>query len=243
MDDPQHPQPAATLSRAGILGSGSDGQTAEPPRIRTATLNDVKFLDHLQRKFSASVGFLPRAALQVYCEAGKANVILENGEPAGYLLGSHRLKWQPLLRPIFQAAVAMDAQRRHLGLALLRNIECEAIANNQVAIQACCRVGVEANEFWHAAGFQPIAHLTPDTSRKKDVICWRKLLTPKAPMWFIELPQRAGYRAARTRSHRYTERRTDDLNEALKFISRKQTPGRTVATRTAPDAGPLLANG
>jgi hypothetical protein len=48
-----------------------------------------------------------------------------------------------------------------------------------------------------AAGFKPIAHLTPTNVRGRDVICWRKPLTKRIPPWFISLPDRAGHRAAR----------------------------------------------
>lgn len=166
-------------------------------------------------------------ALEEYTRRGRVVLATENDDAAGYILANARLRWRPELRPIFQAAVAMDAQRRHIGLSLLRSIENDARAAGQIGLQANCRVGVEANEFWHAAGFIPIAHLTPDTCRKRDVICWRKLLVPRAPLWFIELPKRAGFRAAAVVSTRHQDRRSADVEFAKRFItSRPNRPPR-----------------
>ncbi len=101
---------------------------------------------------------------------------------------------------------AMDAQRRHHGLQLLADLEAKARTAGQLAIQANCAADLEATEFWKAAGFTAIAHLTPDNVRGRDVICWRKALTTKIPAWFIDLPARAGHRAAKpvsVRLHRH----------------------------------------
>lgn len=89
----------------------------------------------------------------------------------------------------------MDAQRRHHGLALLQLLEREARAVGQIGIQANCAVGLEANEFWDAAGFKPICILTPRNARGREIICWRKPLVNRVPLWFALPPQRAGHKA------------------------------------------------
>lgn len=173
------------------------GQSFLNDKIRRATPADFRFVQHLGDKFSNCVGFIPRAGVEVYCERGEVLIGSENDEPAGYLLGRPHLRWQPLMRPIFQAAVAMDAQRRHLGLALVEQVINDAKIAGQLAVQANCREGLDANEFWKAAGFLPICYLTPTTARKRAVICWRKLLTNKIPLWLASPPPVAGYRAKR----------------------------------------------
>jgi hypothetical protein len=156
---------------------------------------DLGYVNHLQSKFAKCVGYLPKVALEWYCNTGRVNLALENGEPAGYLLTRELLAWQPLLRPIFQTAVAMDAQRRHHGLKLLLEVERLALAAGQIGIQANCAVGLEANDFWRTAGFVPICHLSPKNKRNRELICWRKPLTRKLPSWFAMPPRRAGYLA------------------------------------------------
>lgn len=192
---------------------------APSQRLAIATPADLTFVDSLQKKFGRSLGFLPRQALEVNLEKGHVHLCRENDEPAGYLLVRPVLSWQPLLRAIIQAAVCMDAQRRHNGLALLLRVEADARAAGQVALQANCAVGVEANEFWAAAGFKPIAHLTPETKSGREIICWRKPLQRSLPSWFTDLPTRAGHRSAGTNSTRNHHRTAKSLEFAQKFAA------------------------
>jgi N-acetylglutamate synthase-like GNAT family acetyltransferase len=192
--------------------------------IRPATVADTRYLRHLQRKFSDALGFLPTAAIDWYAESGNVAIAEENGEPAGYLLGRPALNWQPLLRPIYQAAVAMDAQRRHHGLALLRTVEAAAEAAGQTGLQANCAAGLEANEFWHAAGFIPICYLTPLNCRTRPLICWRKPLTNKIPLWFSRPPVRHGHHAGGTTTQRNPQREQNDNNTLTRYISAKREP-------------------
>lgn len=189
--------------------------------LSRATSKDLKFIDSLQRKFGRSLGFLPTAALVANLEQSNVDLAMENEEPAGYLLCRPRLSWQPLLASIVQAAVAMDAQRRHHGLALLLQVEERARAAGQVGIQANCAVGVEANEFWAAAGFKPIAHLTPATKSGREIICWRKPLVRKLPGWFTALPAKAGGRSLGVTSQRNVNRDSKSLNFATRFVAGK----------------------
>jgi N-acetylglutamate synthase-like GNAT family acetyltransferase len=190
-------------------------------QLSRATVKDLKFIDSLQHKFGKSLGFLPTAALVANLEQNNVDLCMENDEPAGYLLCRPRLAWQPLLASIVQAAVCMDAQRRHHGLALLLQVEARARDAGQVAIQANCAVGVEANEFWAAAGFKPIAHLTPATKSGREIICWRKPLQRSLPAWFTLLPAKAGGRSLGVQSKRNINRASKDLDFASKFVAGK----------------------
>jgi hypothetical protein len=167
--------------------------------IATATAQDKTFVRSLAKKFSNAVGFIPDAALDWYLDASCVNLAVENGEPAGYLLGRDQLRWNFAIRPIFQAAICFDAQRRHIGLALVDAREDAAREAGQVALQANCREGLDANHFWQQAGFVEICRMKPDTARAKEVICWRKLLAPFEPRWFRQPPPLSGYRRMRTK--------------------------------------------
>lgn len=212
---------------------------AAAPRLVVATPTDLKFVDSLQRKFARSLGFLPTAALEQNLEAGNITLTRENDDSAGYLLVRPVLTWQPLLASIVQAAVCMDAQRRHHGLALLLRFEQEARLRGQIALQANCAIGVEANEFWSAAGFKPIAHLTPKTVSGRHIICWRKPLTRKLPTWFTDLPAKAGHRARTGVSERETTRTARAQAFAERF-----TTGRTLIAGNPEDPanGLVLSN-
>ncbi len=165
---------------------------------RIATAADQTYIDDLAKKFSNEVGFIPRVALEKYIELGGIELALENEQPAGYILSRGYLRWCIAMRPITQAAVQFDAQRRHVGLELVSRAETHAREVGQIAIQACCREGLDANDFWKAAGFREICRLDPRASRNKQIIVWRKPLANHIPPWFILPPPVHGYRARKS---------------------------------------------
>lgn len=207
-----HTQPATD-------GVHHPGPETPPRALAKATLADLRFVDNLQKRFGRSLGFLPRAAIEGHIELGNVTLARENDDHAGYLLVRPVLSWRPELASIVQAAVCMDAQRRQHGLALLLQVESEARSRGQVGLQANCAIGVEANEFWRAAGFKPIAHLTPNTKSGRHVICWRKPLVRSLPTWFAELPRRAGHRAAHVTSTREPHRSKRAQATAERFLA------------------------
>lgn len=221
VDLPQIALPQSVLD-AETRARGRDVSFSQLDRLAIGTVADLAFVDDLQKKFANALGFLPKIALESCLENGHIRLATQNDDNAGYVLSRPKLRWCPSMRSITQAAVCMDAQRRSLGLALLNRIEAESRAAGQIAIQACCAVGLESNEFWHAAGFQPIVHMTPTNVRGREIICWRKLLTKKAPLWFTQLPAAAGYRARPAQSHFNPLRSMDALHIASRFTARKE---------------------
>lgn len=191
----------------------------QPDQVRTATAKDRTYIDKLQRKFANCLGFLPNQALDVLIEMGATYTAIENGDPAGYIVSRSALRWQPLMRSITQTCVAMDAQRRHHGLALLDVISAEAKAAGLLAVQACCAIGLESNEFWKAAGFIPVCHMTPENVRGREVICWRRPLTSIVPTWFAMPPVYSGLHGKRTKSNRNPNRSTDALSIAKRYLT------------------------
>jgi hypothetical protein len=117
---------------------------------------DLKFLDHLQKKFSHQIGFLPKQALEWNIEKGKVSIALENDEPAAYLLGKGNYLRDPHFGIIYQAAVSYDARRRLMGTALVQHF-IDHMEPNVRLIGLWCAQDIEANEFWNACGFEAIA--------------------------------------------------------------------------------------
>lgn len=144
--------------------------------IHLAGVRDARFVHDLATKFSWAIGHLPYAALDARIIAGHVHLARENDEPAGYILAAPMLAAARHIRPIFQAAVCMDAQRRQHGMRLLDRITAEAIASRQTIIQAKCRVSLEANEFWREAGFIAVALEETNAKRGYGKIVWRKPL-------------------------------------------------------------------
>lgn len=149
----------------------------------------------LQKKFSNQLGFLPGVAIDWYLENQHVGIACENGEPCGYVLGRPSFRYQRLMRPITQAAVFMDAQRRRHGLALIEGICRRAAAAGQQAVQASCAIDIEAVDFWLAAGFFPIHTHAPENARGREIIVMRRCLIEQIPAWFQTPPPYAGHRA------------------------------------------------
>lgn len=168
------------------------------PTIVTAGLGDLPYIKALACKFSNQLGFLPTPAIEEYLQQSWVTLTKENGEPAGYLLGRPRLRWQPLMRPITQAAVAMDAQRRQHGLRLVADLCGRALADGKQAVQCCCANDIDAMSFWPMAGFVKICELSPENARGRLLTCWRRCLSPTQPAWFYDVPKCSGSRARRT---------------------------------------------
>lgn len=162
-----------------------------------ATPADLAFVVALQKKHSGALGFLPTAALEWYIEHKRVTLTTENTDAAGYLLGRTHFRWQPLMRPITQAAVLMDVQRRHHGLRLVDQVVEQASLAGQYAVQAMCAADLDSVEFWKAAGFREIGRYSPDNKRNRAMICFRRPLTPASPAWFNVMPPLAGWKGKR----------------------------------------------
>jgi hypothetical protein len=152
----------------------------------------------LQQKFSNQLGHLPTSAIDFYVQSRLVKLTLENGVPAGYILGRPSFRWNRRFAPITQAAVCMDAQRRKHGLKLVEQWLQDMQSRGIAAAQAMCRSDLEANEFWLAAGFDLIAAIDTENARKKPMFCWRRAITGSVPAGYWQLPPVIGCRPRRT---------------------------------------------
>jgi N-acetylglutamate synthase-like GNAT family acetyltransferase len=168
------------------------GTAAPAAVVTTATAAELSFLIHLQKRFSNQLGFLPRGALVEYIDAGRAKLVTENDQPAGYIITRARLRSAKWCRPVTQAAICYDAQRRHLGLALLAQEAAEARRDRMEALQAWVAEDIDAMHFFGAAGFTAVAARDPKNARGRRLILLRKSLTPKPHADFWKPPTVAG---------------------------------------------------
>jgi len=183
---PAPPQFSITVESRSTLPT--IGNMPTDTQILRAKIRDVKFMVTLSKKFDWAVGFLPHQAMITRVDQGAVFIAKENAQHAGYLLSAPRLENAKHIRPIFQACVDMDAQRRHHGLALLNEITREARAANQSMLQCFCRQNLEANHFWRAAGFVPIALRDVNAVRGHPCILWRKPLVVMTATTLAHLP-------------------------------------------------------
>jgi hypothetical protein len=196
--DPDTPRvTSAGCSFLPTIGQWYTPPAPSPDRLIVGSAKHKKLVMELQKKFSNQLGFLPGVAIDFYLENGHTGIALENGEPCGYVLGRPSFRFNRQIRPITQAAVFMDAQRRHHGLALIAATCRRAAEAGQLAVQATCRADIDAVDFWSAAGFMPIATVAPETARRKELIVFRRCLVEPAPPWFLIPPNTGGFRNRR----------------------------------------------
>jgi N-acetylglutamate synthase-like GNAT family acetyltransferase len=157
--------------------------------IRTATDQDLRFVLHLQRKFSNEVGFVPSAGIERYIDWRCVQMATENGEPAGYVLCRPPSAREPHLAKIIQTAVSFDARRQAHGLALIDRACRTAVVAGATIVQACVRRDLDANAFFLAAGFTAVVVRSAPTARAEDHIIWRRPLLPVAARLFTEIPR------------------------------------------------------
>lgn len=124
--------------------------------IRRATLDDIPYIEHLTNRFSRELGFIPRVAIEnriAGVRGGYVGLATENDDPAGFL---HTGSLARLECRIFQAAIQYDAQRRHLGQALVSNFLAEARASGVKLVTLRCLSDLDANAFWESMGFRRV---------------------------------------------------------------------------------------
>lgn len=141
--------------------------------IRAAREDDLKFIDHLQKKFSFQVGFMPLVWLAGYLRNGPVLMAFENDQPAGYLLGKAGYNRSPQDAIIYQAAIDYDAQRSHIGTELTEHF-IDLLPDRITRISLWCAQDIDANLFWEALGFTALAYRQGSDSTQRFHIFWQR---------------------------------------------------------------------
>jgi len=194
------------------------GQLSVPqPRIdlsiRDATMDDVAFIDALQKQHSRQVGFMHRKALES-CIAGGDVLIAEEGtghlapgtreksasaspkpnakslvpiaSPLGYCIGRDKYFKREDVGIIYQLNVSPGRQRKLVGAALVQAM-FEKAAWGCKLFCCWCAQDIEANHFWESIGFVPLAFRTGSERQSRIHIFWQKRIREGAsdtPWWF-----------------------------------------------------------
>ncbi|BAQ90555.1 GCN5-related N-acetyltransferase [uncultured Mediterranean phage uvMED] len=129
----------------------------------------AKYAEHLHKKNSEYLGFIPRSRLEEYESEGRIVLAHENNDPCGYLIyGSN---W-PLLN-IYQACIDYDVRRKHHGENIVKEVEDYA-ADKHSGIYLRCRENLEANDFWKALGYTIERVEQGGLRRNKKINVWVK---------------------------------------------------------------------
>lgn len=153
--------------------------------VRPADVSDLDLVVDLQRKFSDHLGFIPRTAVESLLLARSALITTQNGQPAGAILYKPTLRHDPRALPILQAAVYRDAARRHHGLSMIEQLAMIARQEGRSMLQCWAAADLPDLDFWTAAGFERIVTREGGSRRGRDLILYRRPLTPTADIYRI----------------------------------------------------------
>ena len=172
--------------------------------VRPGMLADVPFMDKLQKLHTREVGWMPTAQFEGKIKLGHVLVAESAGTPVGYVLGNDQYFKRDDLGIIYQVNVAPTRHRGLVGATLLR-AQFERSAYGCKLYCCWCAQDIEANRFWEAMGFVPLAFRVGSKTRGKGGtprvhIFWQKRINQGddvTPWWFPSKTDGGALRADR----------------------------------------------
>ena len=159
--------------------------------VRLATVDDLPFIDALQKKQSKQVGFLHAATLRGKLDLGHVLVSDVGGRFAGYLIGCDRYFKRDDVGVVYQINVVAELRRSFVAAELLA-AQFERSAYGCRLYCCWCAQDIAANRFWEEMGFVPLAFRTGSRTRgakgtPRVHIFWQKRICEgdtTTPWWF-----------------------------------------------------------
>ena len=163
----------ADATEKTLIPTTAHSGTSTARSIRIGRPSDLSYVLDLQKRWSNNIGFLRKAALLDYLETKQLLLVLENGQPAGYLNWTCTRKG--LVR-IPQVAVDPQLLRTTIGTKLMRHVERAAVRGSCSVIRLTSRSDLPANRFWPMLGFHITAAFLNKTTRLLPNFEWTRLL-------------------------------------------------------------------
>jgi ribosomal protein S18 acetylase RimI-like enzyme len=170
-----------------------------PIAIRLATMVDFPAIDALQKKFNKALSFFPQEQFEGYIKIDGIRVAESGGSIVGYIVSRDRYLKRDELGVIYQLCVAPGAHRQLIGAALVREA-FEKSAYGCKLYCLWCAQDLEANYFWEAMGFVPIAFRAGSEKKRRVHIFWEKRIREgdtTTPWWFPAKTEGGAMRADR----------------------------------------------
>ena len=173
------------------LADGGTSAPRVPVAVRVGTLDDLPFIDKLQKAHSKELGFLPTMALQGKVKLGQVLIAQVGGAPVGYLIAADRYFKRDEVGYVTQINVAAEYRRSLVAGALLQ-AQFDRSAWGCRLYCCWCAQDLKANEFWEAMGFVPIAFRTGSRTKGKNGtprmhVFWQKRIRSgdvTTPWWY-----------------------------------------------------------
>jgi len=137
--------------------------------VQCATVDDLTYIDSLQKKNSEDLAFYPKQVFEREVENFRVILAKVNAEPAGYI-------YHGALGPackIHQACIQYDLRGQLYGAGLVRHLLQIADLSNVLSVTLRCGSDIAANDFWKAMGFYCEAVTQGGVRRMRDINCWR----------------------------------------------------------------------
>ena len=142
--------------------------------LRAATARDLAFVDALQKKASRSLGFMTRGTLEGKVALGEVLIAeTPGGQPVGYVIGSDRYYKREDVGVIYQVNVVPGRRRGLVGAALVRGMLARWPWGVRLACCWCAQ-DLDANRFWQALGFVPLAYRGGSTKKNRVHVFWQR---------------------------------------------------------------------
>ena len=143
--------------------------------VHPATLNDLVFIDHLQKKNAEELAFFFFFVFER--EVANFRILLArvNGEPAGYIYHGS----VGAIVKVHQACIEYDLRGQLYGAALIRQLITLVDAASGSSITLRCGSDIAANGFWQAMGFYCQGVTAGGVRRMRDINNWRYDLQPQ----------------------------------------------------------------
>jgi len=140
-----------------------------PVQVGVASLDDLQYIDHLQRENAEELAFYPLAVFEREVWNGRLLIARINGWPAGYLYhGAMKARCK-----IHQACIQYDARGYMYGAALVGWMIELARQSGVYSIHLRCGSDIAANMFWQWMGFYCEGVTQGGVRRMRDINCWR----------------------------------------------------------------------
>jgi len=125
--------------------------------FRLATMEDIPWMDGLQKRHSRELGYFPTKQFEGYIQMGGALIATDAGNRRlGYCISRDRYLKRDELGVVYQMCIEPEARRSLVAAALLKEVFARSAYGCK--LYCCwCAQDLPANRFWEAMGFVPVA--------------------------------------------------------------------------------------
>jgi hypothetical protein len=187
-----------------------------PLKIRPASLDDLPFIDALQKMHTHMVGWFPHQQMAAYVNGGHVLIaetfrdeetkrqgdkvesdcsatssLRDSVSPSlpisiGYCIAKDKYNGRDDVGIVYQLNV-MPARQKHLAGAMLIQATFARAAYGCRLFSCWCAQDIQANYFWEALGFFPLAFRTGSRGKQRTHIFWQRRVRQgdvTTPFWY-----------------------------------------------------------